>query len=111
MRILTIILFLLIPMFLFGQNKSDELLDTAILKAKKGIYWAYENIPVKKASLKESLISDDELIAEIKIDKTVEGVIIESKGYAGTYTAELTIYKSYDSLIKEGFWKKPNDNH
>ncbi|MBZ0179388.1 MAG: hypothetical protein K8F36_08855 [Melioribacteraceae bacterium] len=105
MKVSILIILLSIPSIIFGQNKSDELLDQAILKAKKGIYWAYENIPLKKSSLKESLISEDELVAEVKIDKTIEGVIIESKGYSGTYTAQLTIYKSYDSLVKEGYLK------
>ena len=82
---------------------SEDSLDIAYNNAKKGYYWALSNIPERKSRLDNDLIADDKLIASIKLFKEVNGVKIESTGFHLTNQIRIIIYKSYDSLMKEGF--------
>ena len=86
-----------------AQTKTDDDINVAYQNAKKGIYWALENIPGKKASLNNDLIAEDKLYASVKISKEVQGVKVSSKGYNNTNEVEITIYKSYESLKAEGY--------
>ena len=88
---------------LFAQSKTEDDMNVAYQNAKKGIYWALENIPGKKASLDNDLIAEDKLYASVKISKEVQGVKVSSKGYNNTNEVEITIYKSYESLKAEGY--------
>ena len=88
---------------LFAQSKTEDDMNVAYQNAKKGIYWALENIPEKKASLDNDLIAEDKLYASVKISKEVQGVKVSSKGYNNTNEVEITIYKSYESLKAEGY--------
>jgi hypothetical protein len=88
-----------------AQSKNEEDIDSAYQNAKKGIYWALENIPEKKR-LDNDLIADDKLYASVKLEKEVNGIKLESVGYYLSNSVTITIYKSYDSLIKEGYLKK-----
>ena len=88
-----------------GQSKNDESIDIAYQNAKKGIYWALENITEKKR-LDNDLIADDKLYASIKLEKEVNGIKLESIGYYLSNSVTISIYKSYDSLVKEGYLKK-----
>jgi hypothetical protein len=88
---------------LSAQSKTEDDMNLAFQNAKKGIYWALENIPGKKASLDNDLIAEDKLYASVKISKEVQGVKVSSKGYYNTNEVEITIYKSFESLKGEGY--------
>jgi hypothetical protein len=88
---------------LSAQTKIEDDMNLAYQNAKKGIYWALENIPGKKASLDNDLISEDKLYASVKINREVNGVKVVSKGFYLTNHVEITIYKSYDILKSEGY--------
>ena len=95
--------------FTAAQSKVEKDIDVAYQNAKKGIYWALENIPEKKR-LDNDLIADDILFASVKLEKEVNGIKIESTGYYLSNSVVIKIYKSYDSLVKEGYIKKiPSD--
>lgn len=103
MRYLLIILFL--PSFLLAQNTTEENLDKAFENAKKGIYWALSNIPQKKTSLSNDLIADDRLVATVRLEKEIYGIRIESTGLFETTEIKVTLFKSMDRLIEEGYLK------
>ena len=101
--ILTVLVGLFGVCSVLAQTKTDDDMNVAYQNAKKGIYWALENIPGKKASLDNDLIAEDKLYASVKISKEVQGVKVSSKGYNNTNEVEITIYKSYESLKAEGY--------
>ena len=88
---------------LSAQTKTEDDMNVAYQNAKKGIYWALENIPAKKVSLDNDLIAEDKLYASVKINREINGVKVVSKGYYLTNHVEITIYKSYDILKSEGY--------
>jgi len=90
----------------FYQTGIEEDIDIAYQNAKKGIYWALNNIPEKKAKIENDLIAEDKLYASIQMQKEVNGIKIESTGFNHSNSVSIKIYKSYDSLIKEGYLKK-----
>ena len=96
-------LFLFLPVSLLSQAKTEQDIDVAYQNAKKGIYWALSNIPVKKATMDNDLIAEDKLYASVKLSKEVQGVKVSSKGYYQTNEVEITIYRSYESLKAEGY--------
>ncbi len=91
--------------FIKAQSKNEEDIDSAYQNAKKGIYWALENIPEKK-KLENDLIANDKLYASVKLEKEVNGIKLESTGYYLSNSVTISLYKSYDSLVKEGYLKK-----
>jgi hypothetical protein len=101
-------LFLLLHCCCFNnaQSKIEADIDVAYQNAKKGIYWALENIPEKKSKLENDLIADDKLYATVKLEREVNGIKVESTGYNLSNLVVIRIYKSYDSLVKEGYLKK-----
>jgi hypothetical protein len=88
---------------LSAQEKLERDIDIAFQNAKKGIYWALSNIPIKKSRIENDLIAEDRLYASVRLDKEVNGVKVVSKGFYQTNEVEITIYKSYDSLRTEGY--------
>ena len=90
---------------IFAQQKTENDIDLAYQNAKKGIYWALANIPEKKQSIDNDLIADDKLYASVKLSKEFNGVKIESTGYYLSNEVSIVIYKSDDSLEKEGYKK------
>ena len=90
---------------IFAQQKTENDIDLAYQNAKKGIYWALANIPEKKQSIDNDLIADDKLYASVKLSKEFNGVKIESTGYYLSNEVSIIIYKSDDSLEKEGYKK------
>ena len=94
---------------LSAQTKTEDDMNVAYQNAKKGIYWALENIPAKKASLDNDLIAEDKLYASVKINREINGVKVVSKGYYLTNHVEITIYKSYDILKSEGYNVPPGE--
>lgn len=87
----------------FAQNKTEDDMNLAYQNAKKGIYWALSNIPAKKQSLSNDLISDDKLYASVKLSKEINGIKVSSKGFYQTNIVEITIFKSFESLKSEGY--------
>ncbi|MCX7610003.1 MAG: hypothetical protein N2043_00250 [Ignavibacterium sp.] len=90
----------------FSQSKTETDIDSLLINAKKGIYWGLMNIPIKKARVDKSLIQNDRLIARIKVIKELNGVKVESTGYHNTNEMTIVIYRSAESLIKDGYIKK-----
>lgn len=82
-------------------NQFDENVSNANKNAMKGIYWALENIPVKKDNLTKDLITEDKNICTVKITKEFGGIKIISTGYFNSTIVEITTYKSLsDEKIK-----------
>ena len=109
MKYLSIILIIIIPALTAAQTKIDDEINTAYQNAKKGIYWALSNIPEQKNRLNNELVADDKLYCKVKLDKKINGVKIQSTGYFDTNQVTIIIYKSYDTLIEEGFIKKKTE--
>ncbi len=98
---LTIII--LVSIYIFPQEKTEQDIDVAYQNAKKGVYWALSNIPGKKMKLENDLIAEDKLYSSVKIFKEVNGVKVVSIGYHQTNEVQIIIYKSYDILKTEGY--------
>lgn len=47
---------------IFSQSKVDTDIEAALVNARKGVFWALMNIPVKKAKVEKSLINEDSLL-------------------------------------------------
>lgn len=107
--LLTIALVIFFSLFCFSQEKLKSDIDYAYQNARKGIYWALSNIPEKKTKLESDLIADDKLYADVKLYKEVNGVKVESTGYYHSNEVRIKIYKSYDSLEKDGYLKKESE--
>ena len=105
MKILAILLF---PILMFGQTIEEksgfnDKVDSAYANAMKGVYFALENIPERKNSISKELISDDELIAKVKINKGVNGISVVATGFHNSYKITAEVYRDYRSLKAEGF--------
>jgi len=98
--------FLLLTQIIFSQTKIENDIESSLVNAKKGVYWALSNIPVKKAKTEHSLILEDKLVAKVKSVKEINGLRIESTGYYETNEVTIVLYRSADSLIKDGYLKK-----
>ena len=108
MRFILLILaatFLFAP-FMLSQSKVEEDIEAALVNAKKGVYWALSNLQGKKAKFEKSLIAEDRLIAKVKVSKELNGIKIESTGFSQTNELAILLYRSADSLIKDGYIKK-----
>jgi len=101
-----LILILLFPTVLFSQIGFMPGMDEAYKNAQTGIFWALDNIPAKKASTSNELISGDTLLAEVKLNRESNGVHIESTGYYNSYTVKVCFFRSYTLLRKEGYLKE-----
>jgi hypothetical protein len=88
-----------------AQTKMESDIDFAFQNAKKGIYWALSNIPAKKMKLENDLIADDKLYASVTLYQEVNGIKIIAHGYYQTNQVELVIYRSNDTLLKDGYLK------
>ena len=105
-----IFLFLFLPAVIIAQSDFQNKIDQTYTYAKKGIYYALENIPDDKSTLNEDLLDNDKLICEVRLTKEINGVKIIAKGFFDSYETEITVYKTYDNLVKEGYLKKiPKD--
>ena len=87
----------------FSQQKLEDDVEIAFQNSKKGIYWALSNIPAKKAKLDNNLIGNDILLTNVKLSKEVNGVKVESVGYFHSNEVKIIVYKSNESLIKDGY--------
>ena len=91
------------------QEKIESDIDYAYQNAKKGIYWALSNIPQKKTKVESDLIADDRLYAHVKLTKEVNGVKIVSTGHYQTNKVTISIYRSNDSLKKNGYLEQTDE--
>ena len=105
MKTVFLLSILIFSVAIFAQQKTENDIDLAYQNAKKGIYWALANIPEKKQSIDNDLIAEDKLYASVKLSKEFNGVKIESTGYYLSNEVSIIIYKSDDSLEKEGYKK------
>ena len=108
-----IYLFLIILVFsglVKAQADLESDIDMTIQNAKKGIYWALNNIPEKKSKLDNDLIAEDKLFASVKLSKEINGVKIEATGFNNSYSVTIKLFRSNESLIKDGFLKTKESN-
>ncbi len=89
-----------------AQSKFEVETDIAYQNAKKGVYWVLSNIPEEKSRVSNELISNNKLIAEVKLYKKINGVKITSVGHYKTTEVEIRFYMSNDSLEADGYLKK-----
>jgi hypothetical protein len=103
-------LFILLPLFLIStiniQNKNEDNINTAFQNAKKGMYYALSNIPEDKSRLNRELVDQNKLFAKVKLSKEVNGIKIESTGYSSSTEVTIKIYRSFESLEKDGYLKQ-----
>jgi hypothetical protein len=97
---------LLLSQSIFSQSKIESDIESSLINAKKGIYYALSNLQGKKSKFEKSLIADDNLIAKVKVSKELNGIRLESTGFYQTNELTIVIYKSSESLIKDGYIKK-----
>jgi|ERR1017187_5843276 hypothetical protein len=110
MKIYLFLFILMFSSFVKAQVDLESDIDLAIQNAKKGIYWVLNNIPEKKNKLDNDLISEDKLFASVKLNKEINGVKIESTGYNNSNSVTIKLFRSNESLIKDGFIKIKDDS-
>lgn len=102
-------------MFSLGAVQPPEQdVDAAYQNAKRGLQWGLSNLKAKKSKLENKLIANDKLIASVRIEKEINGVTVRVTGYDGTTEVSITTYRSFETLVKEGyvdknFIPKPDD--
>ncbi len=104
MKVLLLIIFL-IPLTTRAQRQMETSLDLAYHNAKKGVYWALANIPENKSRIQSDLIAGEKLYASVKLTKEFNGVKIVSTGYNESTGVSITVYRSTDGLIRDGYIK------
>lgn len=103
-----ILFFFFIPLFTWAQVSDSTFegnINKAFNNAKKGMYFAFANIPAKKNDLSKELIEEDKLLARVKLSKAVNGVKVESTGIYNSYEICITAFRTYESLLKDGYIK------
>lgn len=111
MKTLLLSFILIISFQTFPQTQIEGDINIAYQNAKKGIYWSLSNVPENKLRLKHDLIDKDKLYSTVQIVKEIDGVKIVSTGYNNSTEVRIKMYRSFKSLIKEGYieTKKEND--
>ena len=94
----------------FSQSKMEDDINTAYQNAKKGVYWALANISDRKSKLDEDLVADDKMYASVKLEKVIDGIKVESTGFNFSNEVKITVYKSNEALIKEGYLKPEDES-
>jgi hypothetical protein len=97
---------LFLTQIIFSQSKIESDIESSLVNAKKGVYYALSNLQGKKAKFEKSLIADDKLIAKVKVSKELNGIKIESTGFSQTNELSIVLYRSSESLLKDGYIKK-----
>ena len=103
---LLIALTIIIALASFHFYMKEDDVETAYQNAKKGVYWGLANIKTKKSKLDNKLVSNDKLTADIKVEKVINGVRITSTGYSETTDVTIATYRSFETLVKEGYLDK-----
>ncbi len=105
--------FLPVSLFLFSvivfADGMDDEINSAMQNAKKGITYGLSNLKTKKNKIDNTLIAEDKLVADIKVTKEINGVKIESTGYYNSVSVTVTLYRSYESLVKDKYIDKLPD--
>lgn len=91
--------------FSLAQEQNEDEMSAAFSNSKKGVFWALENIPTTKLKLNHQLVSDNKLIADVKLEVEVNGIKIISIGYFNSTEVSVKVYKSVENLQKEGYLK------
>jgi hypothetical protein len=99
------LLILLLSVPVLGQTDLESDIDSALQNAKKGVYWALNNIPEKKIKLDNDLILNNQLCSSVKLSKEINGLKIESTGFHNSYTVTIKLFRSDDNLINDGYIK------
>jgi len=103
---LLVLPFIFFTQIIFSQSKIESDIESTLVNAKKGVYYALSNLQGKKTKFEKSLIAEDKLIAKVKVTKELNGIKIESTGFSDTNELSIVLYKSSESLIKDGYIKK-----
>lgn len=104
---LSLILFAIIAALLsYDFFMQDDDIETAYLNAKKGVLWGLSNIKNKKSKLDNKLVSNDKLVADVKVEKVINGVRVIVTGYSETTDVTITTYRSFETLVKDGYLDK-----
>jgi len=101
-----VMLAIIVAVLSFHFVMQDDDVETAYLNAKKGVLWGLSNIKNKKSKLDNKLVSNDKLIADVKVEKVVNGVRVIVTGYAETTDVTITTYRSFETLVKDGYLDK-----
>lgn len=88
---------------------STGQLDNAYANAKKGLQYGLSNLKDKRSRDEYKLIEQDKLLAEVKISKEIGGVKIEAKGFFEGEEVTVITYRSYESLVKDGYIDKNSE--
>jgi hypothetical protein len=91
------------------KDQNDKNIEIAFTYAKKGIYYALSSVPEDKSRLNRELIDNNKLFAKVKLSKEINGVKIESTGYYFSSEVTIKIYRSFDSLIKDGYLNQDDE--
>jgi len=105
MKISFFILLLLIPFQFVISQETQKDADMAFQNAKKGIIWVLSNIPENKSRVSHDLIAKNKLVSSVKLEVEVNGVKVNSTGFYNTTEVNIKLYRSIDSLKKEGYLK------
>lgn len=103
---LLVVPLIFLTQIVFSQSQIENDIESSLVNAKKGVYYALSNLQGKKVKIEKSLIADDKLISKVKVSKELNGVKIESTGYYQTNEITIILYRSKDSLLKDGYIKK-----
>jgi len=99
------------PVILSAQKDMEKNLNTAYQNAKKGIYWALVNIPENRKRIQSDLIDGEKKYASVKLEKEYNGVKIVSKGYDNSTEVSVTVYRSLEGLIRDGYLNPPEEKN
>lgn len=88
---------------------GTEQMDKAYANAKKGLQYGLSNLKEKRSRDEYKLIEQDKLLAEVKISKEIGGVKIEARGFFEGEEVSVVTYRSYESLVKDGYIDKNSE--
>lgn len=106
----TLVLLVLFLSPAIRQNNNGNDIDIAFQNARKGIYYALSYIPENKSRMSRELVDNNKLLAKLKLSKEIDGIKIESTGYDSSTEVTIKVYRSFESLIKDGYMKKKEED-
>lgn len=87
---------------------GNEDIEIAYQNAKKASVWGLNNMRIRKPKSENKIIEKDALLAIVKIEKEINGVKVYARGFSGTTEVCITAFRSYETLLKEGYIDKNN---
>ncbi len=100
MRGLVFILLILIYTSGYSQSLASDSSSVeddvyfAYKNAMKGVIWAIDHLPFKKAATYKDIIENNQKVCSIKVFNQEGGIKIISMGFYNSSTVEITTYKS-----------------